>query len=278
MITTLEIDLIDACNLSCPLCNRNKHISKDGYLPLRAWEQIINGYDYLHTIYFLGTRSEHTLYPYFLELVAFIKQKNIDIVLSTNGDTHKPEWWSALAGMLREGDEVRFAIDGSTQEIYEKYRIGGNLSNVLANHKAFKEKGKKTKAQDTIQYINFDHNKDDDTEELFSSFGYARVINSSFGSGVIRPTDEYMKKYKILDTIVERIKTPQIVCETKGNQVFINYNGNVSPCCHYNEHLTLKGHRWTGEYDDIENAKYDFCTKICDKMCVKFRKDLNIEL
>lgn len=213
-----------------------------------------------------------------MELIAYLKQKSIDIVLSTNGDTRNPEWWSTLAGMLREGDEVRFAIDGSTQEIYERYRVGGNLSNVLENHKAFKEKAKKTKVLDTIQYINFDHNKDDDTTELFGTFEYARVINSSFATGDIRPTDEYMRKYKILDAVIDRIKTPQIKCETKGNQVFINHNGEFSPCCHYNENLVLKGKYWDGSYGDIERGKHDFCTKICDKLCVKFREDLEIEL
>lgn len=273
-ITSLEIDLIDACNLSCPLCNRNKHISKDGYLHLEDWKLIIDIYPNLETVYFLGTRSEHTLYPHFIELCKFIKNKDISIILSTNGDTHSPNWWNKLSKVLNNDDEVRFAIDGSTQEVYQQYRIGGNLSNVLLNHLAFKNKHN----NDVVQYILFDHNKDDDTGVLFSWFNGVRVINSSFATGAVRPTDLYMKKYEVLDKFVQRIKSPQIQCETKDEQHFINYKGSISPCCHYNEYLTLNGKPWDGTYDDIENAKHDFCTRICDKTCSKIRKELNIEL
>jgi len=270
----LEIDLIDACNLSCPLCNRARHTSKDKYLPLDTWIDIINSYrwtdknnsDEINNVYFIGTRSEHTLYPMFLDLCKFIKSKRINIILSTNGCTRSTEWWKELGKVLDCNDEVRFAIDGITQEVYEKYRVGGSLQRVLDNHKAF--------GSGVMQYIEFDHNKHEDISEFSSRFDSVRIINSSQSDGDIRPTDEYVRKYKILNNI----KDDDIVCETKGNMVFINYNGEVSPCCHYNEHLTLKGHKWNAGYIEIENGDYSFCKIICGKKSALLRRHLKVEL
>jgi hypothetical protein len=261
----IEIDLIDACNLSCPLCNRSKHSSKDKYMPLDAWIDIID----LHnpsTIYFIGTRSEHTLYPEFIELCKHIKSKNINIVLSTNGCTRTTKWWKELSEVLNCNDEVRFAIDGITQEVYEKYRVGGSLQRVLDNHKAF--------GSGIIQYIEFDHNKHEDITEFVKMFDGVRIINSSQSDTDIRPRDAVNKTYDILNNIDKDV----IVCETKDKMVFVNYNGDTSPCCHYNEHLVLKGHEWNKGYEEIENGDYDFCKIICGKRSSLIRKHLNIEL
>ena len=57
---------------------------------------------------------------------------------------------------------VRCAIDGITQEIYEKYRVGGNLHKVIANIQninAFKEKYQSLKPVLIFQFILFSHNE-----------------------------------------------------------------------------------------------------------------------
>lgn len=273
-ITSLEIDLIDACNLSCPLCNRNRHISKDGYLVLEDWENIINNYPRTEHIYFIGTRSEHTLYPFFLELCSWIKAKKIKITISTNGCTNKATWWARLQKILTKGDEVRFAIDGITQDIYEKYRVGGDLKRVLENHKMFKGGNN----NDTMQYIEFEHNKNEKIDKFSKKFSKLRVINTSPSESGIVPRNEYVRKYKSLDAIISANKNEKIDCETKNKLVFINHNGDVSPCCHYNENRTLIGNKWDNSYSKIESGMYDFCTPICNKKCKTVRKALNIEL
>ena len=240
-------------------------------MSLQEWINILKGYPNLKTIYFIGTRSEHTLYPYFLELCEYIKGRSISIVLSTNGCTKTENWWNKLRDVLNNTDEVRFAIDGCTQEIYEKYRVGGSLTRVLLNHKAFKS----SKCNDTIQYITFNHNEHEDTTHMFNKFSKIRVINSSYSTSEIRPTNEYMHKYDILNKLIKYKKEAHIVCETKEKMHFIDCKGKVSPCCHYNEH---SNDVWDYTYDNIENGKYDFCTMICDKTCSKLRKEMGVEL
>ena len=270
-IRSLEIDLIDACNLECPLCNRSQFESKDKYLPLEDWKSIIDTYPKLETVYFLGTRSEHTLYPKFLELYKFIKDKGIKIVLSTNGCTNKPEWWGELKDISSAEDEIRFAIDGTTQEMYSTYRVGGSLERVLLNHSYFKGKG-----NDWIQYIYFEHNKDEQIDEIASLFGgKLRTLHSSFSETEIRPREDIITKYITINNLLENKKSFSVSCHSKDTkEYFINYKGEVSPCCHYNEYKTLKGGIWDLQY----NFEYDFCRKVCDNMCVKLRKEWNIEI
>lgn len=274
MIKHLEIDLIDACNLSCPLCNRNRLQSKDGYIPLNDWIKIIDEYPNIKEIYFIGTRGEPTLYPEFLELCKYLKGRGISILVSTNGCTNKVDWWGELRDILDECDEVRFAIDGITQDIYEIYRVGGDLSRVMANFKEFKS----DKNNDTIQYVRFAHNDHEDISEFIKQFSELRTVNSSQGNEIIQQAPEDNKKYEVVLNVALTRKDHNIVCETKNNMHFINHKGVVSPCCHYNENIILKGGVWDKTYKDIENAKHDFCTIICDKFCKNLRDSLDIEL
>ena len=270
-IKTLEIDLIDACNLSCPLCNRDSFKSKDGYLPLEKWKQILDKYPSLSTIYFLGTRSEHTLYPYFLELYQYIKKRGLRVVLSTNGCTNKPAWWRELKALTTPEDEVRFAIEGTTQEMYETYRIGGSLERFLLNHEYFKGKG-----NDWVQYIYFEHNEGEQLDELALLFeGRVRTLHSSYSEQEIRPRASTLGKYRTLNTLVANKDSFSVKCHSHSiKQHFINYKGDISPCCHYNEYKTLKGSRWDMDY----GFEHNFCRLVCDTMCVKLRKEWGIEI
>jgi MoaA/NifB/PqqE/SkfB family radical SAM enzyme len=276
-IDTLEIDLIDACNLSCPLCNRNVLKSKDGYIPLEDWISILDQYKYLRAIYLIGTRSEHTLYPEFLNLMRYFKSRGLSIIISTNGCTNKLKFWSELKDILQVEDEVRFAVDGITQDIYEQYRVGGNLEKLMNNHKAFKSE----KDNDIMQYIRFEHNQHEDITEFLQQFSGLRTINSSFegnhDGSIVKQTPKDSKKYDLVTKVI-RNRKPNISCITKGNMHFINHRGQTSPCCHYNEDVVLQGGEWDGTYEDIEAAKFDFCTIICDKFCTNLLKSLDIEL
>lgn len=274
-ITSLEIDLIDACNLSCPLCNRSRFDSKSGYLDIEEWKKIILKYKLLDEIYFIGVRGEPTLYPGFLGLCKWIKKKGIKIIISTNGSTKDEMFWKNLGMLLAREDEVRFCIDGATQASYEKYRVGGSLSRILANHKNFCSDEK----NDCLQVIRFEHNKNDDFSKLKGTFNRYREINSSFNGGdsEIVPLKSDLEKFDAIKTYGNK-KTKKIKCINKNYENFINYNGDESPCCHYNEWMIMNNTSWDGKYKAIENGEFDFCTIICDSGCSKMMKSVGLSL
>ena len=88
--------------------------------------------------YFQG---EPYLHPQFFELVNAAAQRNIYTVTSTNA--HFLGKRKAEETVKSGLDRIIISIDGTTQETYSKYRIGGSLEKVLEGTKNLVE-AKKT--------------------------------------------------------------------------------------------------------------------------------------
>ena len=69
----------------------------------------------------------------FLDMVKFAHENNIYTATSTNAHYLKPEMAEKT---IESGlDRLIISIDGTTQETYESYRIGGKLEKVLEGAK-----------------------------------------------------------------------------------------------------------------------------------------------
>jgi len=78
------------------------------------------------TFYFQG---EPYLHPDFTELVAYASEKNVYTSTSTNAHFLSED---AAKRTIRSGlDRLIISIDGTTQETYRSYRVGGSLDKVL---------------------------------------------------------------------------------------------------------------------------------------------------
>ena len=77
-------------------------------------------------LYFQG---EPYLNPRFFEMIAYAQQKKLYTITSTNG--HFLDSDNARKTVESGLDRLLISIDGATQETYESYRKGGNLSRVL---------------------------------------------------------------------------------------------------------------------------------------------------
>jgi radical SAM protein with 4Fe4S-binding SPASM domain len=76
--------------------------------------------------YFQG---EPYINPDFLEMVTYASEKGIYTITSTNG--HFLDDRSARRTVESGLDRLIISVDGTTQEVYEQYRKGGNLETVL---------------------------------------------------------------------------------------------------------------------------------------------------
>jgi radical SAM protein with 4Fe4S-binding SPASM domain len=128
--TTLSIEPTTGCNLRCPECpsGLRSFTRPTGMLNSDLYEKIIdevsNHLTWLH-LYFQG---EPFLHPRFLDLVKYADKKRIFTSTSTNAHylTEK-----LVKEILHSGlKQVIISMDGITQEIYEKYRVGGDLEKV----------------------------------------------------------------------------------------------------------------------------------------------------
>jgi radical SAM protein with 4Fe4S-binding SPASM domain len=130
MPTTLSVEPTTSCNLRCPECPSGlRSFSRaTGMLQEKLFEQVIDqvkGHlSWLH-LYFQG---EPFLNPRFLEMVQYADSKGIFTSTSTNAHYLGAQ---QVEGILASGlKQLIVSMDGITQEVYEQYRIGGNLEKV----------------------------------------------------------------------------------------------------------------------------------------------------
>ena len=94
-------------------------------------DQLAPSLNYL-TFYFQG---EPFLHPQFLEMVKYASDKGIYTATSTNAHFLKDD--HAKAAVLSSLDRLIISIDGTTQDTYESYRVGGSLDKVAGRNKKY---------------------------------------------------------------------------------------------------------------------------------------------
>ena len=129
-----EIDTTNICQLKCPLCHTGLGtIDRDkGVMHFDTYKKVIDeieDYCIWLTLYSWG---EPFLNKRIDEFIAYAHEAEIATTISTN--LNKPLTKEMAEKIVRSGlDTMIVSIDGVTQEVYEKYRVGGHLDKVLAN-------------------------------------------------------------------------------------------------------------------------------------------------
>jgi radical SAM protein with 4Fe4S-binding SPASM domain len=135
MPVSISFEPTTSCNLRCPECpsGLRAFTRPTGMLQKNFFKDTI---DQLHrellylVFYFQG---EPYLNPDFLDMVKYASSKKIYTATSTNAhylndDNAKKTIESGL-------DRLIISIDGTTQDVYEQYRVGGRLDKVLEGTK-----------------------------------------------------------------------------------------------------------------------------------------------
>jgi radical SAM protein with 4Fe4S-binding SPASM domain len=129
-----QVEPANYCNLTCPLCLTTS-ITKSRPRTLLAFGTFKRFIDecgeYLLQLIFWNW-GEPFLNPDFIRMIAYAKAKSIVVHTSTNGNVPLDE--AAVEALVESGlDSLVVAVDGATQETYEKYRHGGHLDRVILN-------------------------------------------------------------------------------------------------------------------------------------------------
>ena len=288
-VEELEIEMSTLCNARCPLCYRNykSFVNSPYNKPLiRPFEDIVQQLDqYINLKYIMivGSMSEPTLYPNFLQLVQYLKTRNIKIEICTNGDTKDDDFWNKLGLMLDDCDEVYFTICGSTQKMHEHYRKNTNLENILHHAEILRNKRK----IDYAQCIRFNYNSDDlDSNEfknIVKNFSHVYMTETfypksqnnyviNFLENDFIPNKHKLNEYNKLKKLAEakfqsKIEKTAICQSLQFKRQQIDVFGNVYPCYLFLEYFN--GMQWNRKYNDILAIKYD-CCKFCDKVIKEF--------
>ncbi len=155
----LCFDPVTACNLKCPLCKIGtmEFPKPRERMDMAVFRKILDtlGPELLQVdIYVHG---EPLLNPDVYEMISYCKKYKTTVKMSSNLQEVDAD---RLVGSGL--DQLFVAIDGATQETYEKYRMGGSLEKAFTNARnilaARRRAGKKTPLV-TWKYIVFRHNE-----------------------------------------------------------------------------------------------------------------------
>jgi radical SAM protein with 4Fe4S-binding SPASM domain len=121
-----------SCNLRCPECpsGLRAFTRPTGMLETNFFKKTIDEI-YQELIYLIFYfQGEPYLNPGFLEMVHYASDKKIYTATSTNAHYLTEE--NARKTVESGLDRLIISIDGTSQEVYEQYRVGGNLEKVIA--------------------------------------------------------------------------------------------------------------------------------------------------
>jgi radical SAM protein with 4Fe4S-binding SPASM domain len=233
-----------SCNLRCPECPSGLRafsrptgmLKKDFFSD--TIDQISKELLYL-VFYFQG---EPYLNPQFLDMVRYASSKKIYTATSTNA--HYLNDANAKRTVESGLDRLIISIDGTTQETYQQYRIGGNLNKVLegaANVVKWKKELKSKTPFIIFQFLVVQHNEHqiEEAKKLAKEIGVdqlrlktAQVYDFENDPNQLIPKNEKYSRYK---------KDKNGKTSFKGNNAnhcwrlwhdpVITWDGAVVPCC-----------------------------------------------
>ncbi len=128
---SISFEPTTSCNLRCPECpsGLREFTRPTGMLQKDFFQETINDIykDLLYLIFYF--QGEPYLNPNFLDMVLYAHQKGIYTATSTNAHylTEEKAKKTVESGL----DRLIISIDGTTQDVYEQYRVGGKLEKVL---------------------------------------------------------------------------------------------------------------------------------------------------
>jgi radical SAM protein with 4Fe4S-binding SPASM domain len=131
----LTIESTTKCNLSCPMCLRQRIYFPARNMDLSVFRKIIDeGKDYLEFAVPYGV-GEPLLNPEIFEMIAYCKKRGVPTGISTNATMLSEEVSRRLieAGL----DFITFAFESTKREVFETYRKGANYDEVRRNILSF---------------------------------------------------------------------------------------------------------------------------------------------
>ena len=240
---SISFEPTTSCNLRCPECpsGLRSFTRPTGMLHENLFKKTIDELAdtllYL-TFYFQG---EPYLNPKFLELVNYAHKKKIYTATSTNAHYLNDE--NAKKTIESGLDRLIVSIDGTSQETYEQYRVGGQLAKVLEGTKnviKWKKELKSSTPHIIFQFLVVKPNEHqiEEVKQLAKELGVdevafktAQIYDFENGNPLI-PTIDRFARYKEQADGTFQIKNKLIDhCWKMWHSCVITWDGLVVPCC-----------------------------------------------
>src|SRR6476660_6053649 len=241
---SISFEPTTSCNLRCPECpsGLRAFTRPTGMLKRDFFSETIDQMqkELLYLVFYF--QGEPYLNPDFLDMVKYASQKKIYTSTSTNA--HYLNDANAKKTVESGLDRLIISIDGTTQETYKQYRVGGNLDKVLEGARNIVKWKKELKSNTPFiifQFLVVRHNEHqiEEVKQLAKKIGVddvwlktAQVYDYENDPNELIPLNQKYSRYK---------KDKNGKASFKGNNAnhcwrlwhdpVITWDGTVVPCC-----------------------------------------------
>ncbi|HVD98177.1 MAG TPA: SPASM domain-containing protein [Cytophagaceae bacterium] len=240
---SISFEPTTSCNLRCPECpsGLRSFTRPTGMLQNDLFKQTID--ELYPTLWYLVFyfQGEPYLHPSFLELVQYASSKKIYTATSTNAHYLTDD--NARKTVESGLDRLIISIDGTTQETYEQYRVGGQLNKVLEGTRniiKWKKKLKSSTPHVIFQFLVVKPNQHQiaEVKKLAEEMGVdevglktAQIYEYEQGSDLIPDLQEYSRYEKNQDGSYSIKNKMENNCWKMWHSCVITWDGMVVPCC-----------------------------------------------
>jgi radical SAM protein with 4Fe4S-binding SPASM domain len=240
---SISFEPTTSCNLRCPECpsGLRSFTRPTGMLTRSLFEksidQLADTLTYL-TFYFQG---EPYLHPSFLDMVRYASDRGIYTATSTNAHYLKDD---VARRTVESGlDRLIISIDGTTQDTYASYRVGGTLEKVVEGTQqvlAWKKKLRSKTPHVVFQFLVVKPNEHQIPEvySLAHKLGVdqvalktAQIYDYEQGSPLIPTQDMYSRYRQNADGTYSVKNKLMNHCWKMWQGCVITWDGRVVPCC-----------------------------------------------
>lgn len=267
MPISLSIEPTTSCNLRCPECpsGLRSFTRPTGMLQQELFRKVIDELSptlSFLTFYFQG---EPYLHPQFLDMVGYASSKGIYTATSTNA--HFLDEENAKKTITSGLDRLIISIDGTDQEAYESYRVGGKLEKVLEGTRMIlkmRHAMRSLTPHVVFQFLVVKPNEHQVPEvyRLARALGVdrvalktAQIYDYQSGSPLMPDADRY-SRYRRNDDGTYSIKNALLNhCWKMWQSCVITWDGKVVPCCFDKDAHHVMGNLGIQSFGEIWNSR-----------------------
>lgn len=246
--THLQVEPTNLCNLRCALCPVTEGLERPpGHMDMGLFRKLIDeAGDYVFLV-ILWDWGEPFLNPDLCDMISHARRRGIKVITSTNGHVAAREGHTER--LVRSGlDSLIFAVDGITQETYERYRAGGSLEQVTAGIRKVVEAKRRLASRTpfvVLRFIVMKHNEHEvpGLKDFARSLGvdalsvralvtYDNERSSSAsrdGAGFL-PDNVAYHRFAYEPGTRARMRRTRNPCKALWNNPAVHRNGKVCPC------------------------------------------------
>lgn len=264
--TSISFEPTTSCNLRCPECpsGLRAFTRPTGMLEQNFFKKTIDEIykELLYLIFYF--QGEPYLNPEFLDMVKYASTKGIYTATSTNA--HYLTDANAKKTVESGLDRLIISIDGTTQDVYKSYRIGGNLDKVIEGAKNIMKWKKDLKSKTPFVFFQFlvvkpNEHQIEDIKRLAKEVGVdevrfktAQVYDYETDPNQLIPENEKYSRYIKNEDGTYRSKNKLAnECWKMQQGNVITWDGLVVPCCFDKDAMHRLGNLKTQSFKEIWN-------------------------